>query len=384
MATPAAARAPLLLHVFPTFAVGGSQTRLVTLANALGPAYRHVIVAMDGNYEAARGFDATVEFRAERMEAGKSAGISLGNVRAARRILRRIAPDLLLTYNWGTIEWSLADWAQSLCPHIHVEDGFGPEEGVERQLLRRVLMRRYALSRCAGTIVPSETLFDLARRVWRLPPNRVLHVPNGVDVARFERPFDPALTQALPENAPVIGTVATLRAEKNLPRLVRAFAALPLSLGARLVIVGEGPERARIEEAAREAGAAQRIVLTGALADPGRIVGRFDIFALSSDTEQMPNSVLEAMAAGRAIVAPDVGDVRRMVAAGNQPFVVPRADERALTGALLALLQDPVRRQSIGRENGDLVRRRYSLEAMVGNWHAALARALAGGIAAAA
>jgi L-malate glycosyltransferase len=363
-----AAEAPRhLLHVFSTFAVGGPQARFVTLANAMKRRYRHTVLAMDGNHAAAEGLDKTLDFAIATMPVVKSGGISLANLHHARALLRRLRPDLLVTYNWGTIEWSLADWPRALAPHIHAEDGFGPDETAARQNWRRVLMRRLLLRHCARIIVPSHVLHDLAIRRWRLPSQRVLLLPNGIDCDRFAAPPDRALVAALGLDSvgPVIGTVSGLRPEKNLKRLIRVFAALPQDLGARLVIVGDGPERGALGDEAARLGAADRVVMTGPLANPERILGRFDVFALTSDTEQMPNSVLEAMSAGLAVAATDVGDIKRMVTAENAPFIVPCEPETSITEALLRLLRDEGLRTRIGAGNQRHVRSHYRLEAMV-------------------
>lgn len=319
-----------LLHVFSTFGIGGYQGRFVSLANALGRKYTHNILAMDGNIAAAEGLRRDVAFTIETIPVRKTAAISLANLLNARRALRRLHPDLLLTYNWGSIEWSLANRPQ-LCRHIHFEDGFGPDKSLARQNWRRVLVRRLLLSRGVQVVVPSATLVALATEVWRLPRAGVLHVPNGIDCERFARPADPALLASfgLTGDDPVIGTVAGLRGEKNVARLIRVFSALPRDLGARLVIVGDGPERATLGELAARSEIGDRIVFTGPLAEPERMLGRFAIFALSSDTEQMPNVILEAMAAGLPIVATDVGDVKRIVAPENAGSIVPLDDEAA-------------------------------------------------------
>jgi len=88
---------PLLLHAFATFAVGGAQMRFATLANAFGDGYRHIVVAMDGDHACARLLSAALDLRCEPIEAPKRA--TLGNVRRFRGLLRRFAPDLLVTYN---------------------------------------------------------------------------------------------------------------------------------------------------------------------------------------------------------------------------------------------------------------------------------------------
>ena len=359
-----------LLHVFSTFAVGGPQMRFVSLANALSGKYRHTILAMDGNHEAAAGLNRQLDCTFESMPVVKSGGISVANLWNARDVLRRLHPELLCTYNWGSIEWSLANWFFPFCPQIHVEDGFGPDELPERQHWRRTTMRRIILSRCARVVVPSRVLLDVAIEKWRLPTERVIYLPNGVDYGRFSCMPDTEFlaTLRLTDEHLVVGTVAALRAEKNLGRLLRIFAALPPSLSARLVIVGDGPERGALEKIAVHLGIADRVVMTGAMVAPERILGRFDVFALSSDTEQMPNSILEAMAAGLPILATDVGDVKRIVARENVPFVISREDEATLGRGLMTLLQDRAARVQIGRSNRERLRSHFSRETMVSRY----------------
>jgi glycosyltransferase involved in cell wall biosynthesis len=276
-------RTPLLLHVFSTFAVGGAQMRFAALAGALVSLFRHVGIAMDGDYACASRLPPGLDVRCERIEAVK--GATLANVRRFRRRLREIGPDVLVTYNWGAIEWAMADIPR-LARHIQVEDGFGPEERT-RQLPRRVMTRRLVLAR-STVAVPSRTLWRIATEVWRLDPRRVRYVPNGIDFARFAGPHATVVE-------PVIGTVAGLRAEKNVARLVRTFRLVADALPARLVIAGDGPQRAELERLAGELGLAARVHFTGHLADPAALYRGLDVFALSSDTEQMPLSVIEAM-----------------------------------------------------------------------------------------
>ncbi len=356
-----------LLHAFSTFAVGGPQTRFTSLANALKDKYRHTVLAMDGNLAARSGLDPNIDCTFETMPVVKSGGISLANLRSARAVLRRVRPNLLCTYNWGSIEWSLANWLLPLAPQIHIEDGFGPDESPDRQQWRRAKMRRLFLSRSAHLVVPSRVLHDVAVGAWALPQSRVLYIPNGIDCERFASTPDAELLASLgiAKDDLVVGTVAALRPEKNLIRLLRIFAALRPDLAAKLVIVGDGPERSKLESEALRLGLADRVILTGAMAAPERILGRFDVFALTSDTEQMPNSVLEAMAASLPVLATDVGDVRRMVAPQNAPFILPRENSAALEEGLAALLRDGETRTRLGRLNRAHVRTEYDLAGMV-------------------
>lgn len=338
---------PTILHVFPTFALGGSQRRFIALVRHFGKRYRHVVKPLQGPTDAAALLDPRETDCEVRQPAAKPGGAGAA-IAAARRDLAALRPDLLVTYNWGAMEWGAANLLVGL-RHIHIEDGFGPEEAA-RQLRRRVLFRRLVLNRRSTLVVPSRTLMDIAARTWRIAPARTLYIPNGIPCARFQRAPDPALTATFRGRGPVIGTVATLRREKALDRMIAAFAAVRADADARLVIVGDGPERARLEALAEARGLSGDVTFTGALAQPERIVGAFDIFALSSDTEQMPLSILEAMAAGRAVAATDAGDVKALLAEDNRAFVRPK-DDGALADAMTALLRDPALRDRLGAAN---------------------------------
>lgn len=347
-------RPPLVLSVFSTFGIGGPQVRFAALANHYGAGFRHAVVAMDGALGAASLLSADLDVAYPEMEVRK--GAMLANVRRFRRVLRDLRPDVLVTSNWGSIEWALANLLP-VVRHVHMEDGFGPEERAG-QIRRRVLTRRVALRRSA-VVLPSRLLLGIAADVWRLPRRNLHLIPNGIDLGRFSRP--PGKAGA--GRPPVIGTVAALRAEKNLARLIRSFCALPPEAAGELVIAGDGPERGGLQALAQQLGAAGRVRFLGHVSDPSGLYGQLDIFAMSSDTEQMPISLLEAMAAGLPIAATDVGDIAAMVADGNRPHIVPLEDS-ALAGALAALLADGSLRARLGHANRLKVEQEYGQQAM--------------------
>ena len=338
-----------LLHVFSTFDVGGPQVRFATIANHFGRRWRHLVIAMDGRTACRARLDPGLDISF--LDIPVLRGRTLGNVRPFRRLLHDLRPAALFTYNFGTIDWAIAN-LDGRVRQVHVEDGFGPEER-EQQLPRRVWLRRLLLQR-KTVVVPSETLRRMATDVWRLP--RVEYIPNGVDLARFAG-------AVLGHDGVVVGTVAALRAEKNLARLIRAMAGVP----ARLVIVGDGPERAKLEALAERLGVEAHF--TGALADPAQILAGFDVFALSSDTEQMPLSVLEAMAAGKPVAATAVGDVAAMLSEPNRAYAVP-LDDAALHAALMALVDDAALRGRLGAANRARAVSVYDQQAMLDRWAA--------------
>jgi glycosyltransferase involved in cell wall biosynthesis len=354
-----------LLHVFPSFAVGGAQMRFAQLANHFGPAYQHMVVALDGNTAASSLLDSALQvgFPAITLARGGSPATLFGNAVRTARALRRLQPDLLVTSNWGSIEWGFG--AQlTATPHLHMEDGFGPEER-NRQIPRRVLIRRLALRRCR-VMLPSQRLLAIATTVWRLPPSRLAHVPNGVDLARFAAT---KLPSPWPHGeGPVIGTVAALRAEKNLARLIRAFAQIRAHRPCRLAIVGDGPDRANLTSLAADLGLSADIVFTGHLAQPEQALRHMDIFALSSDTEQMPLSLLEAMASNLPVASTDVGDVKSMLPTAQAPYVTP-LDDTKLAEALQTLVADPTLRSQLGTENRHRAETTFSQAQMFAAWH---------------
>ena len=350
---------PRLLHVFSTFNVGGAQVRFAAIANHFGRQFQHLLVAMDGQYACRERLDPglLVDF----LHPALLRRHALAKVREFRRVLWSKRPDALVSYNWGSIEWAMANWPR-VVRHIHIEDGFGPDEA-QAQFRRRVWARRMLL-RHSTVVVPSLNLEAIATRQWGLERSRVRYIPNGIDCARFAGPRDPALAAQWPGSGPVIGTVAALRREKNLARLLRAFHRVFAHQPCRLVVVGDGPERAALETIAADLGIAGRVTFVGHVVGPERYYRAFDLFALSSDTEQMPYTIIEAMAAGLPIAAIDVGDIRYMVAGENTPFVVSPSDDW-LAKSLNALVEDEVARHRIGAANQAKAREAFGQDRML-------------------
>ncbi len=356
-----------LLHLHSSFHAGGKELRAAKLINAFGTGVEHSIVS------------------AQRDALGAAAAIDRGmavsypmdfpplNGRPFPRRLQRLAQamqgfDLVLSYNWGSMDAVMAHAifasALKLPPLIHHEDGFNEDEIIRLKPARN-WYRRIALTRAAALIVPSQRLEAIALSAWHQPRSRVIRIANGIVTAAYgKRSKADALPRIIKRKGELwLGTLAGLRAIKNLPRLVRAFAPLPEQW--QLVILGEGPEREAIRHEAMRLNVGHRVHLPGFVGDPAKAIGLFDLFALSSDSEQFPLSVVEAMAAGLAVAAPAVGDVEGMVAPANAPFIVPSGDEAALGAALLALASDPAMRRSIGADNQAKARRSYDEAAMV-------------------
>lgn len=357
-----------ILHCHSTFSPGGKEARAVRLMNAFGAAATHTILsAMPGRLEARAAIAPGIaaEFPGDAPPLAGRPGP--GRLRALARYMRGF--DLVLTYNWGAFDAVMArrlfGRATKLPPLVHHEDGFNEDEA-DRLKVRRNLYRRLGLPAAFRLVVPSIRLEEVALWDWVQPPRRVARIPNGVPVGRFGKPPEPGAIPGF-TRAPgeiVIGTAAGLRAVKNLPRLVRAVAAMR-ERNARLVIVGAGPESERIAAEAARHGVAARLLMPGFLPDPARWIGHFDIFALSSDSEQFPISLVEAMAAGLPVVATAVGDVPAIVAEDNRPLIVEAEDEAGFAAALDSLAGDNALRRAIGAANRERAAAHYDEKKMI-------------------
>ena len=333
------------LHLFPTFALGGAQRRFAQLARGV-PGWRHVIVALDGD----RSADAALGDAPRRyadLKLDKSGALSLRNLRRLARLYKEVRPDLVSTYNWGAVEGLLANRLLARRPHLHHEDGFGQDEAAG-EILRRRTMRRLALSGHAHLVVPSAGLAARAAETWCVPPARLHHLPNGVDTARFTPGRDGA--------GPVV-FLGALRPEKNLPRLIRAASAA----GVPLDLWGEGSEQGALAPSAPLG-----VRFRGGTDAPEAALSGARLLALSSDTEQMPLVVLEAMACGLPVVATDVGDTKAMVAEENAPFVTPLGDDAAFTAALRTVATDEALAARLGAANRARAEAVFGLETMIG------------------
>ncbi|MBI4892552.1 MAG: glycosyltransferase [Acidobacteria bacterium] len=360
-----------ILHVFSTFAPGGAQVRTLELMNHLGNDFEHWICSMDG-----------VTTAAARIASGVSYHLlpplprgTLPAIQMAPAMFRQVAPDLLVTYNWGAMDVAMAAALHRPCPFLHTEDGFGADEA-QRLKLRRVLTRRIVLKAAYGVAVPSRTLERIALERYRVPPRKVLYLPNGVDVSTFAPRSNAAAREAfqLPPHSLVVGSVGHLRAEKDFGNLIRAFARLPHE-NARLLLVGDGPCRDDLAALARQLGCAERVCFAGLLREPALAYDAMDIFALSSATEQMPVALLEAMSSGLPAVCTNVGDCAEMLDRSEPPFIVPPAQPGHLAAALETLLADAGLRRTTGEHNRDRCLHRFSKDLMIEDYRQTYLRA---------
>lgn len=354
-----------ILHLHSSFSLGGKEARAVRLMNAFGDRARHTIVSGVPDQLGARAAIAKgIRYEIAQDPPPLTGKPSVARYEAIANYMRRF--DLVLTYNWGAIDGVMARrvFAKGAPPLIHHEDGFNADEARRLNPVRN-MYRRIALPAAHALVVPSHVLETIALGAWKQPRDRVHRISNGIPTMRYAEPPD---RKAIPgfvkrKDEIVIGTVAGLREVKDLPLLVRAVGGL--SERVKLVIVGEGPERQAIEDAAEAMFMTDQLVMPGFLHDPARFIGLFDIFALSSRSEQQPIVVMEAMAAGLPVVAPPVGDVHDMVAAENRPYLTADRYEVTLRDRMKLLIDNADARRGVGWHNQQRARALFDESAMI-------------------
>jgi len=354
-----------ILHLHSSFDLGGKEARAVRLMNAFGDRAKHVIVSgVDGAYGARDAIAKGIRYEIAQNPPPLTGKPSVARYEAIAKFMARF--DLVLTYNWGAIDGVMARrvFGKNMPPVIHHEDGFNSDEAFRLNRVRN-MYRRIALTAAHGLVVPSHALESIAYHIWKQPRARLHRISNGIDVAAYGRKPDPRAIpgfRRLPGHV-VVGTLAGLRPVKDIPMLVRAVGGMKTK--AQLVIVGEGPDREAIEDTIANMGMEKQVLLAGFLPDPHKYMGLFDIFALSSKSEQQPISVMEAMAAGLPIASTPVGDVAKMVHPDNVSTISKDWNPVHLRDRIEVLAAHPDARCTVGKANQARARELFDEKAMI-------------------
>lgn len=208
---------------------------------------------------------------------------------------------------------------------------------------------------------------DIARKLSRTmhwSPDKISVVHNGIDQAPFTGRMNCELRDTLNamDDKPLVLTVARLDEQKGHCYLLQAAAQVP---EARFVLAGDGPERTSLEAQAQELGLGNRVVFLGYRSDIWDLLSCCDLFVLPSLYEGLPLSVLEAMAAGKPVIATSVGGTDEAVIPGETGLFVPPADPASLAYAIRCLLGDPALAGRLASAGRDRVRLEFSAERMV-------------------
>jgi glycosyltransferase involved in cell wall biosynthesis len=310
-----------VLHAFSTFDLGGPQARTVDLIHSLGNGFHHHITAMDQKFGAAERLK-TSNFSLHPISFKKS-GV-LANRQVIRQICRNVNASTVVSYNWGAIEWVL--FAPSALNRLHVEEGFSIDEA-SSQFYRRKLFRKLAFRlKTPKVVTVSKSISRIAQESWGIDDRKLHLVENGVDLARYNTAGNLPIDARLEDGNFRFGTVAGLRPEKRLDRLIEAFSKANMPR-ATLEIAGSGPLEPLIRAKVSELGLTDRVVLLGHVSDTAKFLSSLNCFVLASETEQAPISLMEAMATGLPCIVTKAGDMPLMLPSAQGNFVVDKSSD---------------------------------------------------------
>jgi glycosyltransferase involved in cell wall biosynthesis len=201
-----------------------------------------------------------------------------------------------------------------------------------------------------------------------IPPDRITTIHEGIDVDRVQHTPVANIHEEfwMPAGVPVVGNIAALVGHKGQKHLVDAA---PLVLRqvpeAHFLILGDGELRPLLERQIKELHLEKRVLLPGFRTDVLSLLKAFDVFVMSSVTEGLGTSLLDAMAAGRPIVATRAGGIPEVVIDGETGLLVPIRDHVRLADAIVRLLKDPRVRDRLGAAGLRRVRAHFSVDRMV-------------------
>lgn len=293
--------------------------------------------------------------RCEILEFGLKPGTDFGLPWRLARAFRRLRPDIVHTRNAEAFYYGAAAAKLAGVPVVHSEHGRVFPEKWHRALVQRVMLRSVA----EAFAVTRQLADDMVTQIG-VPPGRFKVLYNGVDGQKFgaRRPRKAGAEVTL-------GSVGRLVKVKNYGLLLRAVAKLPEELRWRLVLVGDGPERESLERAVRELGLQQRVQLLGHRDDVPELLSQFDIFVLPSLSEGLSNTLLEAMAAGVAVVASDVGGNREIIEPGRSGLLFPSDNLDAAAQAIGGLVVDSDLRTRLAAAGLERAEKTFGMRAML-------------------
>ena len=208
---------------------------------------------------------------------------------------------------------------------------------------------RFSILRSQGITAVSDFLKDATVRDFQVPDERIEVIPNFVDTTLFCREGTPCHRQVLaPGGEKIVMHVSNFRPVKRVPDVIRIFAGIRRTISARLVLVGDGPQRSQAADAARELGIEDDVLFLGKHAAVHELLACADLFLMASESESFGLAALEAMACGAPVVGYSAGGLPEVVPHGEAGWLVPPGAIEEATDAAADLLRNRARWQRFG------------------------------------
>lgn len=368
------AEAPLIAHIIHRLDVGGLENGLVNLINRI-PAerYRHAIICMTEYADFHRRLtNPAVSLHALHKREGKDPGAYF----RLWRLLRRLRPTIVHSRNLSAQEGAVIAALAGVPWRVHGEHGRDIHD-LDGKTRKYLWLRRFCQPFVHRYIPLSQDLERWLHETVGVPSTKIVQLYNGVDSKRFHPPMAGrgVLPRSgfVPQHGIVIGTVGRLEQVKDQLTLVRAFAELLRLAPAwadlvRLVLVGDGSTRMRLETETAALGVADKVWITGNRDDVPAMMAAMDIFVLPSVSEGISNTILEAMATGLPVIATRVGGNPELIQEGTTGLLVPPSDPLAMAKAILEYLEAPQLMLQHGEAGRQRVETMFSMQAMVARY----------------
>jgi glycosyltransferase involved in cell wall biosynthesis len=363
-----------VVHLTASTLFGGPERQMLGLGAALAGDSRSLFLSF------AEGGRCAAFLAAGRREGFEAAALEhdtphlRGAVRELARRLHSAGADVLLCHGYKAGLLGRIAARRVGLPVVAVSRGWTGENRKVRlyEALDRINLRWMDRVVCVSA--------GQAAKVFRagVPEERVVVIRNAIRAGRFAEP-DPSYRQRLLDLFPdpprrVIGAAGRLSPEKGFEVLVEAARRVRREdPAAGVVVFGEGPLREGLARRIEGAGLARRFILAGFHDDLDRYIPWFDVLAVPSHTEGLPNVVLEACAAGVPVVATEVGGTPEVIEDGDNGFLVPPGDANMLAGCLLAVFASAEDAHTMGERGRRRVREEFTFEAQADRYRRLLA-----------
>ena len=364
---------PLVVHLIYKLDVGGlEKVMLDCIQGTVHKGVEHAVIALTEATEFAQMLPENVQV----FSLNKKPGSDLACHIRLFRILRKLKPAVIQTYNIATIEYHPIAWLAGVKGHIHAEHGrdiYDPKgENKKHNLLRRLMV--FFIH---SYIAVSDDLTQWLINYVGLSKKKVKLIYNGIDTEKFAQKQELS-RDILPfgKNTYLFGAISRLTPIKDHQNLIHAFAILNNKLyqksnrtdDIKLVIVGDGPLATELRALVEELDLKDHVYFTGEQSEIEKILPELNVYVMSSIAEGIPLAILEAMSVGLPIVSTEVGGIPELLENNKQGLLVPAQDSEALANAMLWMLEHDVESLEQGKRNRDIVDSKFSLSAMVDSY----------------
>lgn len=364
-----------ILYVIPTVGTGGSEIVVANLLERLAPLRFHSSACAfeDGPLRArfaAQGNRFYPLFEMNSPAAARTFKIinNVSRVRKLRRVIQQNRPAIVHSHHFGALVnvylATLGLRPKPMFVHTeHVRPDVDPTNSARVMALVPYILRRVRMITGVSQMVSQYFVDEMG-----FSPETVRTISNGIDLAKFSHPHDPAACKemlGIPQDSKVLTVVGNLRKQKNHAALVRAMPEILRAYpSCYLLIVGTGPEEKAIRSLIGTLNLANRVLLLRTRDDIPEILAATDVYCLPSLFEGMPLTILEAMAAGKPIVSTNVHGCRDIVEHEKTGFLVPPDQPGELAAAIIRLFSDPDLARSLGETSRTMVLKTYGLDKM--------------------